>query len=42
MVGYYYDKNHIWEISIKNRKGQEITKVWEELHNAFAKAGVAI
>ena len=41
MVGYHYNVSYIQGIPIKNRKGQIITKAYEELHNIFAKTGAA-
>ena len=42
LVAYHYNANHIRVLPFKNRRRAIITEAWEELHNDFKIAGVAV
>jgi len=41
LVVYYYDRNYIHSIPVKNRKGTTIITTWKELNDLFKSSGVA-
>ena len=41
LVGYHYDGNCIYGKAVKDRKAATLTAAWKQLHDIFAKVGIA-